>query len=418
MSVKLEKAAQATIALLSLFMATACGNGEAQPSEGHGEAQAEDYERGPHRGRMLRDGDFAVEITIFEDGVDPEFRVYPYVNDKPVDPSTVDLEIDLGRLGGQVDEFNFTPQDDFLRGDGVVTEPHSFDVTVRATHQGRQHEWTYDSYEGRTTIKQEQANAAGVEVETAGPATIVETITLSGRISLLPQGRAEVSAWFPGRIVDMTKTIGDRVEKGEILARVIANESLQTYEIPAPISGVVTEQYANTGDVATTDHTLYIIADPAKVLAEFFVYPRDAERLRSGQKATVRSLNGEYSIDAEIETVLPSTDIRTQTIIAHAHLPNDDLTWRPGQAVEGIVVVGEEYVPLAVKTEGLQRFRDFTVVYARVGETYEVRMLELGRRTPEWTEVLGGIDPGVEYVAKNAFLVRQDVEKSGASHDH
>jgi cobalt-zinc-cadmium efflux system membrane fusion protein len=71
-----------------------------------------------------------------------------------------------------------------------------------------------------------------------------------------------------------------------------------------------------------------------------------------------------------------------------------------------------------VRTQALQRFRDFTVVYARVGETYEVRMLELGRQTPEWTEVLGGLDPGVEYVSENALLIRADVEKSGASHDH
>jgi len=132
----------------------------------------------------------------------------------------------------------------------------------------------------------------------------------------------------------------------------------------------------------------------------------------------VKSLSGEKSIEAEIETILPAADMMTQTIVAHVELPNDDKAWHPGQAVEGVAVVGEEDVPLAVKTEALQRFRDFTVVYARVGETYEVRMLELGRRTPEWTEVLGGVDPGVEYVAKNAFLIRQDVEKSGASHDH
>lgn len=418
MSVKIEKTAQAAFALFALFALNACGNGEAQPSEGHGEAQAEEYERGPHRGRMLRDGDFAVEITIFEDGVDPEFRVYPFVNDRPIDPSAVDLEIDLGRLGGQIDEFNFSPQDDLLRGDGVVTEPHSFDVMVRAAYQGRQYEWSYDSYEGRTTIKQEQADAAGVEVETTGPATIEETVTLSGRVELQPHGRAEVGAWFPGRIVEMTKKIGETVEKGETLARVTASESLQTYQIPAPISGVVLERRANVGDVATADHALYIIADATQVHAEFYVYPRDAERLAAGQPIMVKSLSGEKSIEAKIETILPAADMMTQTIVAHVELPNKDKTWRPGQAVEGVAVVGEENVPLAVKTEALQRFRDFTVVYARVGETYEVRMLELGRRTPEWTEVLGGVDPGIEYVTKNAFLIRQDVEKSGASHDH
>ncbi len=418
MSIRSEKTKLVGAAFLSLMFLASCGGAGSAPSDAHGEAQAEEYERGPHRGRLLRDGDFAVEITIFEDGVDPQFRVYPYVNNRPVDSATVELTIELGRLGGQVDRFAFTPQDDLLVGDGVVAEPHSFDVAVRATYQGERREWTYESYEGRTTIAQMQADAAGVAVEQTGPATIKETVTLVGRVELQPHGRAEVGAWFPGRIVEMTKNIGEAVEKDEMLARVTASGSLQTYPIPTPISGVVMERRANVGNVATAGDPLYIIADASKVHAEFYVYPRDAERLRAGQAVTVKSLSGDRFIEAEIETILPSADMMTQTIIAHVELPNDDLTWRPGQAVEGVVVVGETQVPLAVKTEALQRFRDFTVVYARVGETYEVRMLELGRRTPEWTEILGGIDPGIEYVTTNAFLIRQDVEKSGASHDH
>ncbi len=418
MSMRLNKTGRVLFSAIAMTALTACGNADAPQGDDHSEAAAEDYERGPHNGRMLRSGDFAVEITIFEDGVDPEFRVYPYVNDNPVDPSTVALELDLGRLGGQVDEFKFTPQEDLLRGDGVVTEPHSFDVFVRARHQDESHDWSYDSYEGRTTIAQAQADAAGVTVEQTGPAVIEETIILPGRVELQPHGRAEVGAWFPGRIVAMTKNIGERVEKDEVLARVTASESLQTYNIPAPIAGVVTERLANVGDVATADHALYMIADATKVHAELFVYPRDADRIEAGQTVTINALGRDQSIEVEIETILPAADPATQTLIAHVDLPNDELMWRPGQAVEGVVVVGREEVPLAVKTKALQRFRDFTVVYARVGETYEVRMLDLGRQTPEWTEVLGGVDPGVDYAVENAFLIRQDVEKSGASHDH
>ena len=84
----------------------------------------------------------------------------------------------------------------------------------------------------------------------------------------------------------------------------------------------------------------------------------------------------------------------------------------------GEAVVGAHSTPLAVRTQALQRFRDFTVVFARIENTYEVRMLELGRRSPEWTEVLGGLEPGEVYVSENAYLIRADIEKSGASHDH
>jgi cobalt-zinc-cadmium efflux system membrane fusion protein len=73
---------------------------------------------------------------------------------------------------------------------------------------------------------------------------------------------------------------------------------------------------------------------------------------------------------------------------------------------------------MAVRNVALQQFRDFRVVFVQVGDTYEVRMLELGRRDREITEVLGGLAPGEHYVTDNSFLVKADVEKSGASHDH
>lgn len=391
----------------------------AAPEPGHAsETASAEFERGPHRGRMLRDGDLAVEMTIFEDGVPPEFHVYAYAKDKPLPPSEVQLTVELTRLGPKVDTFTFTPREDFLVGSDVVREPHSFDVKVTANRAGKTSTWSYQSYEGRTTIAADQAEAAGVKVEPAGPASIDEIVTLTGRVELQPEGRAEVRAWYPGRIVSMTRTIGERVERGQVLATVTSSESLQTYAIPAPISGVVMERNATVGDVAGTA-PLFVIADPRKLHAEFFIYPRDAERLRAGQAVTVKSVGGATTTKSKIEVVLPTADMLTQTVIAHVELPNPDgITWRPGQAVEGEVVVAAEQVPLAVRTRALQRFRDFIVVYARVDETYEVRMLDLGRQTPEWTEVLGGLAPGEVYVSDNAFLIRADVEKSGASHDH
>jgi cobalt-zinc-cadmium efflux system membrane fusion protein len=45
-------------------------------------------------------------------------------------------------------------------------------------------------------------------------------------------------------------------------------------------------------------------------------------------------------------------------------------------------------------------------------------MLELGEQHGEWVEVLGGLEPGDRYVTENSYVIKADVEKSGASHDH
>ena len=66
----------------------------------------------------------------------------------------------------------------------------------------------------------------------------------------------------------------------------------------------------------------------------------------------------------------------------------------------------------------LQTFRDWDVVFTRNGNTYEVRPVELGKRDGERAEVLSGIKPGDPIVVEQSYLVKADIEKSGASHDH
>ena len=387
-----------------------------EKGDDHGpETAPAEPEKGPNGGKLLRDGHFALEITIFEDGVEPEYRVYAYEHEKPVDPSQVKVGIDLGRLGGKVDRIGFKPQDGILRGDQVIVEPHSFDVTVSAEFKGKASTWSYESYEGRTRIAAASAEAAGVRVEKVSETQIAETIDLPGRLSFAPEARAEIRAWYPGRVTEMTRTVGQTVKAGEILARIEASETLRTYDIKAPISGVVMERNANVGDVAGA--ALYVLNDPRKLQAIFFAYPKDANRIAAGQQVEMVGLDGEKHV-ATVKTILPSADPSNQRVTILADVDNSDGAWRAGMAVEGRVTVASKKAGMAVKTRALQRFRDFTVVFTQVGETYEVRMLELGRRTPEWTEVLSGIEPGAPYVADNAFLIRADVEKSGASHDH
>lgn len=409
------------IALLAAFalsfpLAACSGGGEGTGEAAHGEGAAEP-EKGPHRGRMLRDGDFALEMTIFEDGVPPQFRVYPTVDGDPVDPKSVDLKVTLRRLGGDVDVFAFKPGKDWLDGQGTVVEPHSFDVEVVANERGKRHVWKYENHEGRTRIPADVAKANGVVIETAGPALIGETRELFGTVRLSSTGRSEIRGQFPGRIVSVTKSVGDRVRRGELLARIESSESLQVYPVHSTVSGVVAERNGNPGDV-TFDRALYVITDPAQTLVVFNVFPKDLALVRPGLRVQIETMDGQPVAGSTLGDYLAEGNEAAGTALMRANLPNPAGRPRPGMALRGKVTVNAVEVPLAVRTEALQPFRDFTVVYANFGDDYEVRMLELGRASPEWTEVLSGLKPGTRYAARGAFLIRADVEKSGASHDH
>lgn len=407
-----------TLALLLAAPLAACGESAETNAVAEGEETAVgEYERGPHNGRMLRDGDFALEMIVFEDGIPPEYRLYAYREGKPISPGSVQARVTIRRLDGEVTTFGFRPEQDYLRGDATLLEPHSFDVAVNAAEGGRRHQWRFPSYEGRTTITTEAARAAGIETGTAGSAEISEQLEVVGRVELDPAGSAEVGAKYPGSVMAVYRNVGDRVSRGTLLARVESSYSLQTYSIFAPISGVITQRNTNVGDV-TGDQPLFVISDPTRTVATFPIFPRDIEKVRPGQAVQIRALEGERAQGSVIRDFLPLAEVQTQAVTARASLPNPGGFWRPGMAVRGFVTVSSSAAPLAVRTEAIQQFRDFRVVYAKVGNTYEVRMLELGQEGPEWTQVLGGLKPGTTYVTKNSYVIKADIDKSGASHDH
>ena len=399
----------------------ACGDASpsSATSQGHdsdAEAAEEDYARGPNEGRLLKDGPFAVEMTIFETGVPPQYRIYPYKDGDPIDPASVDLTVRLHRLGDIVDTFNFTPRQDYLIGDGVVTEPHSFEVETEARFEGKTYAWRYDSFEGRTTIPDDVAANAGVVVEEAGPAIVQDVLTLSGEVTLAPSATSSVRATYPGPVKSVSANVGDAVRRGQPLARIESSSSLQEYTVTAPQSGTILERQTNAGDVAGSD-PLFLIADFSQMEAYLHVFPRDAARVHTGQAVRLGVAGGETNVETTITRFLPMAGANSQTRVAVARIPADS-GFQPGMRLMAEVVIAENEVPLGVKETGLQSFRDFTVVYARVGETYEVRMLDLGRRDGETVEVLGGLSPGEIYVTENSFLIKADIDKSGASHDH
>lgn len=383
---------------------------------GQGHAATDQPAKGPNGGRLLVDGDFAVELAIFETGVPPEYRAWVTAQGKPVDAGAVDLAVTLRRLGDVTDVIAFAPRGDFLRGDSVVYEPHSFVVTVEAQYRGERHRWQYDSFEGRTRLEPEVAAAFGLETDIAGPATIRETVLAYGRVAAIPERVSEVRARFEGMVRTVTAEVGDTVRAGQALATVESNESLQSYTITAPIGGHIIQRAANPAE-ATGGRLLFTILDTSTVWAELAVFPQDRGRVRVGTAVTIRALDGGDAMKSAVSS-LGAVAEPDQSVLARAVLENPEGALVPGMHVTAEFAVAEHAVPLAVKRVGLQSFRDFTVVYAQVGDEYEVRMLDLGRQDREWIEVLGGLAPGTRYVTTNSYLVKADIEKSGASHDH
>ncbi|MDP2681273.1 MAG: efflux RND transporter periplasmic adaptor subunit [Deltaproteobacteria bacterium] len=467
-----------------------------QENEGS-EKKAADVVKGPHGGRLLSKDGFQVEVTIYEKGVPPQFRVYLFEKGKPFDPNEVKLNIALHRLGGKVDEISFQKEGDYLRGDKVVEELHSFDVRVAAEWKGQSYQWEYSQVEGRVEMAPEAAAAAGIEIQTAGPIRMKMILELPGKIGLNKNKVAHVVPRLSGVVTEIRKNLGDQVKKWEVIAVLNSREladlksaylssakrvelakanfereeslfkkkispeqdflaskqglaeteiesqaaiqrllalglskadmeniskmtegNLARYELRAPFNGMIVEKQVAVGEAIKEDADIFVIADLSTLWGEITVYAKDLRVVRLGQKATVRSKELGLEATGNLSYLGSMVGEQTRAATAHVDIPNPKGLWRPGLFVTVELFQEEAPVPVAVSADAIQTFRDWNVVFVQYGNQFEARPLELGRSDGKWVEVLSGLSPGEKYAAKNSFVLKADLGKTGATHDH
>lgn len=269
----------------------------------------------------------------------------------------------------------------------------------------------------RIVIPAASAAASQIVVSAAGPGAIQETLSLTGRIALQPAARAEIHAPYPGPVRAVLRNVGDSVRRGETLARVESSESMQTYSILTPISGVVLERQINIGNV-TSDTPLFIVGDLTRLQAELNVVPRDVGRIASGQAVIVTALDGAAATQARIASVLPTADSHSQTLLARAPITvGADSALRPGMAIRANVVLASQDAAIAVPLDAVQSFEGRTVVFVRIGEdAYEPRDVTVGRSSRDTIEIITGLTAGEAYVSQNAFLIKSQLGASAADH--
>jgi membrane fusion protein, heavy metal efflux system len=271
--------------------------------------------------------------------------------------------------------------------------------------------------EAHSSIARATADAMGVAVETAGPQRLRELLDLSGTVQADPARISRVRARYAGVIRDVAVEPGQTVTRGQLLAQVQSNESLQNYAVTAPIAGILVEHRAQTGE-ATGEEPLFAIIDVSKVWVELDVFQRELERIAVGQTVALLDLDRKPVATGRIARIAPLAMHGSQSVRARVAIDSASATLRPGQFVSARVTAAEREVPLAVRRDAVQRLDDAEVVFERVGETYEARALGLGQADDHFVEVLAGLTAGAEYVTKNSYLIKADIEKSGASHDH
>jgi len=214
------------------------------------------------------------------------------------------------------------------------------------------------------------------------------------------------------------KHVGDAVEKGEVVAVIESNQSLQPFDVRAQISGTVINGHVIIGEFVPDSEWIYVIADLSVIWADLFVPLRDTKKLSVGQDVRISSVNSVSVSEGRVTYLAPYADERSQSRLVRVELPNPNSEFLPGEHVTGDISVEAAAVPVAIRRSAVQRFNGSSAVFVKSGDTYEAQPIETGREDGDWLEVVAGLEPNTEYVAENSFLVKADILKSGATHDH
>lgn len=271
--------------------------------------------------------------------------------------------------------------------------------------------------EGKLTLSSKQLRNAGIELAEAGPVAIRETLPLYGVISPSAEGVQQVSARFPGVIRQLARKQGDRVAAGDVLATIESNESLKLYSVTATIGGVITERQGAVGQ-QTSDAPLFTITDSSTVWVDLALFPRDISQVKSGQSVRVIQPQRGISGEGSVIYVGAHANPLNQSTTARVSLDNANGQWFAGHFVSAEVTLAQTSAAVAVRNEALQTHEGNTVVFVQEGDAFEPRPVQIGRADSVYTEIVSGLTTGNVYAAKNSFILKSDLGKESAEHEH
>ncbi|WP_454642809.1 divalent metal ion exporter adaptor subunit IhpB [Bradyrhizobium liaoningense] len=258
---------------------------------------------------------------------------------------------------------------------------------------------------------------AGIELAKASPGVLRDSLLLNGIVQPNQEALVQVTPRFPGVVREVRKRLGDRVQKGDVLAIVESNQSLTPYELKAPLAGTVIDRQTTLGEYVSEQKPAFVIADLSTVWVDFSVYRRDLKRVGIGDQVFIDPADGGPPIEAKVSYLSPVGSSDTQSAIARTVVANSEQRLRPGLFITGRLTLSEKKVDVAVKASALQTWENRTVVFVRSGEKFDARDVEVGERDSQLVEITFGILEGDVYAAQNSFVIKAELAKGGADND-
>jgi cobalt-zinc-cadmium efflux system membrane fusion protein len=189
------------------------------------------------------------------------------------------------------------------------------------------------------------------------------------------------------------------------------------YELRAPIGGRIVAKHVTPGEKVNDEEPIYTIANLDSVWLNISVYSEYAGLISEGQSVVIHA--DKRTASGVVDYVSAVVSEGTRTVSARVVVDNTDGSWKPGEFVTARVETGETRAARVVPLEAIQTFEGQSVVFVQDEDGIEPKPVTLGRRNDLMVELLGDdIALGTPIVVTNSFLMKAELGKSAAGHDH
>lgn len=199
-----------------------------------------------------------------------------------------------------------------------------------------------------------------------------------------------------------------------------ATTSSNLLAVTSPLSGVVLERHAATGEVVEPRDPLFQVGNTDQMWLMLSVPAEDARWVRIGQKVTFRPDGSSPPVDGQVDWMSTAADPQTRTVQIRAILPNHDSRLLDGTFGQGRVILREEPRTIVVPADALQWDGSCHVVFVRdknyfdqqAAKVFYPRPVRPGATTERRVEILAGVLPGEVVATRGSSVLRAELLKN------
>lgn len=195
-------------------------------------------------------------------------------------------------------------------------------------------------------------------------------------------------------------------------------EQIGQYELKSPLSGSIIEQHIVLGEMLKDDSQPFLVADLTSLWINLVAYQKDLPLIKVGQKVTISFGPNLSPATGEVTYISPLLNDASRAAMVRVDLPNPEGKWKPGLFVTGKVVVESKEVALLVPIGAIQRMEGKSVIFVQTKRGLELRAVTLGASNSTHVEITEGLTTGKPVAVTNTFVVKAELSKSEAEHEH